>query len=74
MDQIKNESSGSVTFNAWLLLRDIFYLRSKFVLGGICRKKSIKSVIKSKIGLFLSNKERNDYDKDYYDRHGSLPK
>lgn len=22
--------------------------------------------------LFLSNKERNDYDKDYYDRHGSL--
>ncbi|CAI8361995.1 MAG: hypothetical protein ACJ0O6_01045 [Candidatus Marisimplicoccus sp.] len=24
--------------------------------------------------LFLSNKERNDYDKDYYDRHGSLPK
>ena len=58
MDQIKNESSGSVTFNAWLLLRDIFYLRSKFVLGGICRKKSIKSVIKSKIGLFLSNKDK----------------
>ncbi len=24
--------------------------------------------------LFLSNKERNDYDKDYYDRHGPLPK
>ena len=24
--------------------------------------------------LFLSNNERNDYDKDYYDRHGSLPK
>ena len=24
--------------------------------------------------LFLSSKERDDYDKDYYDRHGSLPK
>ena len=24
--------------------------------------------------LFLSSKERADYDKDYYDRHGSLPK
>ena len=26
------------------------------------------------ISLILSNKERMDYDKDYYDRHGSLPK
>lgn len=26
------------------------------------------------ISLFLSNKEKMDYDKDYYDRHGSLPK
>lgn len=24
--------------------------------------------------LFFSSKERDDYDKDYYDRHGSLPK
>ena len=24
--------------------------------------------------LVLSSKEREDYDKDYYDRHGSLPK
>ena len=24
--------------------------------------------------LFLSSKETVDYDKDYYDRHGSLPK
>ena len=24
--------------------------------------------------LFLSSKERDNYDKDYYDRHGSLPK
>jgi heme/copper-type cytochrome/quinol oxidase subunit 2 len=26
------------------------------------------------VSLFFSNKEREDYDKDYYDRHGSLPK
>ena len=26
------------------------------------------------ISLFLSTKEKFDYDKDYYDRHGSLPK
>ena len=27
-----------------------------------------------KASLVLSSKEREDYDKDYYDRHGSLPK
>ena len=26
------------------------------------------------ISIILSNKEKMDYDKDYYDRHGSLPK
>ena len=26
------------------------------------------------ISLILSNKEKINYDKDYYDRHGSLPK
>ena len=26
------------------------------------------------ISLILSNREKMDYDKDYYDRHGSLPK
>ena len=26
------------------------------------------------ISLILSNKEKMDYDKDYYDRRGSLPK
>ena len=26
------------------------------------------------ISLILSSKEKMDYDKDYYDRHGSLPK
>ena len=26
------------------------------------------------VSLFFSNKEREDYDKDCYDRHGSLPK
>ena len=26
------------------------------------------------ISLFLSTREKFDYDKDYYDRHGSLPK
>ena len=26
------------------------------------------------VSLVLSNKEKMDYDKDYYDRHGSLPK
>ena len=26
------------------------------------------------ISLFLSNKEKVTFEKDYYDRHGSLPK
>jgi hypothetical protein len=26
------------------------------------------------ISFILSSKEKMDYDKDYYDRHGSLPK
>ena len=26
------------------------------------------------ISLFLSNREKTNYEKDYYDRHGSLPK
>ena len=26
------------------------------------------------ISLFLSNKEKVSFEKDYYDRHGSLPK
>ena len=26
------------------------------------------------VSIILSNKEKMDYDKDYYDRHGSLPK
>ena len=26
------------------------------------------------ISIILSNKEKMDYEKDYYDRHGSLPK
>ena len=26
------------------------------------------------ISFILSNKEKMEYDKDYYDRHGSLPK
>ena len=26
------------------------------------------------ISLFLSNKEKISFEKDYYDRHGSLPK
>jgi len=26
------------------------------------------------ISLILSSKEKMDHDKDYYDRHGSLPK
>ncbi len=26
------------------------------------------------ISIILSNKEKMDYDRDYYDRHGSLPK
>ena len=26
------------------------------------------------VSLLLSSKERANYDKDYYDRHGSLPK
>tara|TARA_Y100000768_G_C23479338_1_gene451807 strand:- start:208 stop:381 length:174 start_codon:yes stop_codon:yes gene_type:complete len=26
------------------------------------------------VSLILSSKEKMDYDKDYYDRHGTLPK
>ncbi|MDC1034504.1 hypothetical protein OAR02_03570 [Flavobacteriaceae bacterium] len=48
-----------------LLLGDITI--SIFIFGSIVTLFVISS-------LFLSSKERDDYDKDYYDRHGSLPK
>jgi hypothetical protein len=48
-----------------LLLGDLTI--SIFVFGSIVTLLVIAS-------LLLSSKERADYDKDYYDRHGSLPK
>ena len=48
-----------------LLLGDLTL--SIFIFGSIVTLLVISS-------LFLSSKERADYDKDYYDRHGSLPK
>ena len=48
-----------------LLLGDLTI--SIFVFGSIVTLLLISSLI-------LSSKERADYDKDYYDRHGSLPK
>ena len=48
-----------------LLLGDLTI--SIFVFGSIVTLLVI-------VSLLLSNKERADYDKDYYDRHGSLPK
>ena len=48
-----------------LLLGDLTI--SIFVFGSIVTLLAIAS-------LLLSSKERADYDKDYYDRHGSLPK
>tara|TARA_B100000902_G_scaffold66287_1_gene72714 strand:- start:300 stop:473 length:174 start_codon:yes stop_codon:yes gene_type:complete len=48
-----------------LLLGDLTI--SIFVFGSIVTLMVIAS-------LLLSSKERADYDKDYYDRHGSLPK
>ena len=48
-----------------LLLGDL--TASIFVFGLIVTLLVIAS-------FFFSSKEREDYDKDYYDRHGSLPK
>tara|TARA_A100001388_G_scaffold108735_1_gene79785 strand:+ start:184 stop:357 length:174 start_codon:yes stop_codon:yes gene_type:complete len=48
-----------------LLLGDL--TTSIFILGLIVTVLVLISII-------LSNKEKMDYDKDYYDRHGSLPK
>tara|TARA_A100001037_G_C14776169_1_gene468273 strand:+ start:438 stop:611 length:174 start_codon:yes stop_codon:yes gene_type:complete len=48
-----------------LLLGDL--TTSIFILGVIVTVLVLISII-------LSNKEKMDYDKDYYDRHGSLPK
>ena len=48
-----------------LLLGDLTI--SIFVFGSIVTLLVISSLI-------LPSKERADYDKDYYDRHGSLPK
>ena len=48
-----------------LLLGDLTV--SIFVFGSIVTLLVI-------VSLLLSSKERANYDKDYYDRHGSLPK
>ena len=47
------------------------------LLGDLTTSIFIFGVIVTVLVLFsiiLSNKEKMDYDKDYYDRHGSLPK
>lgn len=47
-----------MSHHSWLRLRNIFYLKSNFILGGICRKKSIDSLLKSKFSFFVSKRER----------------
>ena len=58
INQINNLPSNSTEFHSWLRLRDLFYLKSKIILGGICRKKAVESTLKSKVGFFLSKKDK----------------
>ena len=62
MDQIKNESSGSVTFNAWLLLRSISLLKIKICIRGDLMKKSIKVLSNLKLVCFIYQDKKLDQD------------
>ena len=56
--------------NRYGQIKDLFLgdlTLSIFILGLVVTLLVIAS-------LFFSSKEEQDYDKDYYDRHGSLPK
>lgn len=52
-------SSHSMKFHSWLRLRDLFYIKSKMTLGGICRKKSICSILEAKTWPLLHNKNKS---------------
>ena len=58
INKFKSKSFNSVGFRSWLRLRDLLYLKSEIVLGGICRKKAIDFAIKNKTGIFLSRKDK----------------
>ena len=58
INQIKNHNFNSIKSHSWLRLRDLFYLKSKMTLGGICRKKAISGTLNSKVGFFLSKKDK----------------
>ena len=58
LDRIKKLDPNTVNFYSWIRLRDLFYLKSRMVLGGICRKKAISATLNSKTNFFLSKKNK----------------
>ena len=57
-NQLQNKKLNSVGYRTWLQLRDLFYLKSEMVLGGVCRKNALHCAAKSKLGLFLGSKNK----------------
>jgi hypothetical protein len=63
-------TNPNIKMNRYGQLRDLLLgdlTASIFIFGLVVTLLVIASLV-------LSSKEREDYDKDYYDRHGSLPK
>ena len=57
-NQLKINKFDYVGLRTWLRLRDLFYLNLELVLGGICRKKAVDYVLRSKTNNFLTRKDK----------------
>jgi hypothetical protein len=52
-----NRNLNKVKCKSWLRLRDIFYLKGEYVLGGICRQRALE-FSSSNVGFFSKRKDR----------------
>ena len=59
ISQIQSENFNSINYRTWLRLRDLFYLKLEIVLGGLCREKAIKNILKNKNTSFLEKKNKS---------------
>jgi len=65
-----NRNLNQARYKSWLRLRDIFYLKGEFILGGVCRHRALEFLSQGNAGLFLKrkNKARAEIEKSLYNK------
>jgi hypothetical protein len=53
-----NKNLNRIKCKSWLRLRDIFYLKGEFVLGGICRQRAIEFSSNNNSFLFMKQRDK----------------